>query len=196
VTPEAAYTSARLTALSILGSLQRELGDPRSGHRLAPCVWNGHLGSRSSPAANRDQWLLRSDSGALRVRCQAARSLGSRHGRAAVRDSGGDRGGGRDQDLMEPLAREVLGSGRSGRSGGRHEQEEEPGCRRTARFRSSFSITCPFHLAHPGARRTGGGRSSEALDLCCEGHPSVDQRGPCAVHAQCGGRASTARRIH
>jgi hypothetical protein len=38
---------------------------------------------------------------------------------------------------------------------------------------------CPFHLAHPGTWRTGGGRSSNALDLCSDGHPRRDQRGSC-----------------
>ena len=32
--------------------------------------------------------------------------------------------------------------------------------------------TCPFHLAHPRARRPRLGRSAEVLDLGCEGHPA------------------------
>jgi hypothetical protein len=39
--------------------------------------------------------------------------------------------------------------------------------------------SCPFHLAHPGTRRTRGGRSSDALDLCSEGRHARDQRGLC-----------------
>src|SRR5437867_1158580 len=32
--------------------------------------------------------------------------------------------------------------------------------------------TCPFHLAHPRARRPRLGRSAEVLDLGCERHPA------------------------
>jgi hypothetical protein len=47
--------------------------------------------------------------------------------------------------------------------------------------RISEVLACPFHLAHPGVRRTGCGRSSGAPGLRSEGDTRVDPRIPSGV---------------
>ena len=85
VSVEQAYQAARLTALAILASLQRELGD--LDRVTAWLKVHGMVNSAPTlyPATSRHQWLLRSHSRTLRPGSRPARPLRRRHGRLTIR---------------------------------------------------------------------------------------------------------------
>lgn len=79
VTPEQGYVAARLTALSILGSLERALGDL---DRIAAWtrLFGMVLGAWLQPPAWRHQRLLRPDTRVVRPRSRRTQSQRSGHG--------------------------------------------------------------------------------------------------------------------
>ena len=72
VSVEQAYQAARLTALAILASLQRELGDLESCDGLVESAWHGELSPALYSATSRHQWLLRSHPRTLRPKKRAS----------------------------------------------------------------------------------------------------------------------------
>ena len=101
VSLEQAQQSARLTALSILGSLKRELGDLDPRYRVAQGLRHGEFRARLRSAAPRHQRILANSILELYGRAaRQPRAFSRRHGRVAVRHSGRDRSGGRDRRLM------------------------------------------------------------------------------------------------
>ncbi len=77
---EEGYQAARLIALSMLGSLKRELGDLDRVTAWLKSPWNGSFSIWLYQSTCRDQWFLRPDNRIVRKRGRSACPLGSWHG--------------------------------------------------------------------------------------------------------------------
>ena len=116
---EQGYAAARLVALSLLGSLQRALGDLDRVTAWCRIFGMVELGPGLSSTAERHQRLLGPDPRALWRGGRRARTQRGRHGRAAVRHPGGDRGRGRDRALRTRAALARAADRRRPAQGGR-----------------------------------------------------------------------------